>query len=143
MGVLAAIDGEDGSDTVVAEAWTLAERFDEPLHVAYVYDHSEHSSLATENVTIEGRRRPDDEEVRRLAEDFAAEATDGVTDEYEVVGRRGTPGEEIVEYADDIDARYLVIGGRRRSPAGKALFGSVSQAVILGSDRPVVVVSVE
>lgn len=33
----------------------------------------------------------------------------------------------------------IVLGGRKRSPAGKAIFGSVTQAVIRESDRPVVV----
>lgn len=47
--------------------------------------------------------------------------------------------EGVLELADDVDADLLVMGGRKRSPAGKALFGSVTQAVILESDLPVVV----
>nr|WP_276414161.1 universal stress protein [Halomicroarcula sp. XH51] len=37
----------------------------------------------------------------------------------------------------------IVLAGRKRSPAGKALFGSVTQDVILGTDRSVLVVSSE
>ena len=55
-------------------------------------------------------------------------------------GRTGDPAEEIVSAADSLDARFVVVGGRKRSPAGKAVFGSVTQAVILNADRPVVTV---
>lgn len=51
----------------------------------------------------------------------------------------GDPAHEIIAMADEIDADVVVIGGRKRSPAGKAIFGSVTQKVILSSDRPVLV----
>lgn len=49
------------------------------------------------------------------------------------------PGETIGKFADDIEADLIVVGGRKRSPAGKAVFGSVTQSVILTVDRPVAV----
>lgn len=52
----------------------------------------------------------------------------------------GNPAEEILAVAEDIDADNIVIGGRKRSPTGKALFGSVTQSVLLDSDRTVTVV---
>lgn len=51
----------------------------------------------------------------------------------------GDPVDEILGAADDIDADLICVGGRKRSPAGKALFGSVAQGVILSSDRPVMI----
>ena len=45
----------------------------------------------------------------------------------------------ILNQADEQDVDSLVLGGRKRSPAGKALFGSVTQSVILNTHRPVVV----
>jgi nucleotide-binding universal stress UspA family protein len=51
----------------------------------------------------------------------------------------GDPAEAIIETADDIDAEMIVLAARKRTPAGKVLFGSVTQAVILGTDRPVLV----
>lgn len=47
--------------------------------------------------------------------------------------------DNILRHADEHDVDALVLGGRKRSPAGKALFGSVTQSVILNTDRPVVV----
>jgi len=49
-------------------------------------------------------------------------------------GRAGTPEEEIVEEAQSLDARYLVVGGRKRTPVGKFIFGSTTQAVLLDAD---------
>ncbi|GAB3410250.1 hypothetical protein GCM10027435_00680 [Haloparvum alkalitolerans] len=59
--------------------------------------------------------------------------------ETTVLEASGDPAEELLEAAADHDADMIVIGGRRRSPAGKALFGSVAQTVILNADRPVLV----
>jgi len=51
----------------------------------------------------------------------------------------GDTTQDIIRVADDVDADAIVLGGRKRSPAGKAIFGSTTQSVILNTDRPVVV----
>jgi nucleotide-binding universal stress UspA family protein len=53
----------------------------------------------------------------------------------------GDPATSIIETADELDADAVCVAGRKRSPAGKALFGSVSQKVILNTDRPVLICS--
>lgn len=55
----------------------------------------------------------------------------------------GDPADEILDLATDLDVDLVVVGGRERSPAGKALFGSVTQQVILNADRPVMVAGAE
>jgi nucleotide-binding universal stress UspA family protein len=62
--------------------------------------------------------------------------------EYEVTESSGDPAEAIIDAADEADADLIVIGGRKRSPAGKALFGSVTQTVILNAGRSVMVTGV-
>lgn len=52
----------------------------------------------------------------------------------------GDPAETILAIADEIDADTIALSGRKRSPAGKVLFGSVTQAVLLSANRPVYVV---
>ncbi|WP_340100542.1 universal stress protein [Salinibaculum salinum] len=50
-----------------------------------------------------------------------------------------SPTEAIKSKAAELDADEIVMGGRKQSPAGKVLFGSVTQSVLLNSDLPVVV----
>ncbi|WP_440764205.1 universal stress protein [Natronorubrum sp. DTA7] len=52
----------------------------------------------------------------------------------------GEPAEAILEFADERDSDVIVLGIGTESPIGKVLFGSVAQAVILASDRPVTIV---
>lgn len=49
------------------------------------------------------------------------------------------PADGIRKLADDVDADLIAMGGRKRSPAGKVLFGSVTQSVLLNTNRAVAV----
>jgi nucleotide-binding universal stress UspA family protein len=59
--------------------------------------------------------------------------------EVNLLEASGDPGDEILRYAEEYDVDQICVGGRKRSPTGKALFGSVTQDVILGTHRPVLV----
>lgn len=63
--------------------------------------------------------------------------------EAELQGYGGDAAKAILQVADDEDADRIVLAGRKRTPAGKVLFGSVTQSVILSTDRPVLVCSAE
>jgi len=71
----------------------------------------------------------------RHATDFLEER--GV--DFEVAESSGDPADQLLEVAEEEDANLIVVAGRKRSPTGKALFGSVTQTVILNADRPVMV----
>ena len=59
--------------------------------------------------------------------------------EVEVTESSGDPADQLLEVAQEEDANLIVVAGRKRSPTGKALFGSVTQSVILNAERPVMV----
>jgi nucleotide-binding universal stress UspA family protein len=46
-------------------------------------------------------------------------------------------GEVVVGLAEELNADLVVVGGRKRSPAGKAVFGSTAQEIMLESPCPV------
>jgi nucleotide-binding universal stress UspA family protein len=52
----------------------------------------------------------------------------------------GNPVDEIVAYADTIDADLIVLGSRGRGAIASALLGSVSRGVLHEARRPVLVV---
>ncbi|MFP9193106.1 universal stress protein [Natronosalvus vescus] len=58
--------------------------------------------------------------------------------EYTILDESGDTVADILAEADRFDVDAIVLGGRKRSPVGKAIFGSVTQSVILETDRPVV-----
>jgi nucleotide-binding universal stress UspA family protein len=74
--------------------------------------------------------------VRRIEEMLEDEGIDVMLEE---AGAK--PAQAITEFADKEDADLIVLAGRKRTPTGKVLFGSVTQAVILETDRAVMVCS--
>ena len=65
------------------------------------------------------------------------EALDAAGIEFEMHGTTGQRSEELVRLAEETDADLVVIGGRTRSPTGKAVFGSTAQETLLNSPCPV------
>ncbi len=137
MAIVAAVDRSKKAGKVVQEAKILGEAFDDDVHVIHVLSRS--SFVELERTSVEERGTPVDmDRVRNIAREIASEAAEGVGGSVETVGLMGDASERILEYADEHDARYVVVGTRKRSPTGKAVFGSVSQSVLLNSDVPVV-----
>lgn len=64
---------------------------------------------------------------------------EGAGVEVTLAEQSGDPAAEILNHADETDVDLICLAGRKRTPAGKVLFGSVTQSVILGTEKPVLV----
>ncbi|MFD1599516.1 universal stress protein [Halobellus rarus] len=139
MVIVAAVDRSDQARAVLDEADTLAGRFEEPIHALHVMSRSEAIQTEEESVSRTDEAVPVDD-LRDRAAAVAAELMEAHPPDAETVavGRIGDPAAEIVSYAEEQDARYIVVSPQQRSQTGKILFGSVAQSVLLEADCPVV-----
>ena len=148
MTVLAAV-GESGiSSRVLEVGHDLAAAYDDQLVVLHVIpeeDAQAHFARLREipefeDVSIEF----EEERAREVAGKIIDNSSQSVDlDRVIARGAIGEPTDSILTLGEELDASYVVIGGRQRSPAGKVLFGSVTQSVLLNADRPVVTVMEE
>ncbi|MWV38503.1 universal stress protein [Natrialba sp. INN-245] len=137
MVVLAAVDRSNQAHDVVEEARYLAELTNEELHVIHVLSRKEFVDLERTSVDETGGPASIDQ-VRQTAESIADEIASETESEYVPVGEFGNVASEISQYANNNEVSYVVIGGRKRTPVGKAVFGSVTQSVLLETKVPVV-----
>lgn len=137
MSILAAVDRSDRSEYVVREAAKLARAFDDDLHVLHVLSVGEFVDLERTSVETEDEVLNVDD-VREVAADIADRAAAGLDQEYTSVGLVGDASSEIRRYASEQNVDYIVLSPRKRSPAGKAIFGSVAQNIIINATTPVV-----
>lgn len=136
MPVVAAVDQSERGQSVIKQATQLADDAGVSLHVVHV------GSVGVPSP--EGGYDADTEEdiARQEAVQIARTAVNDAGDvgEPETVGLVGDPAKEILEYSTAQDAEYIVVSARKRSPLGQAVFGSVTQSLLLNADRPVVAV---
>ena len=77
---------------------------------------------------------------RASLEDAAALADAHGVHSSTAILRGSEAADEIVAYADNVDADMIVVGSRGHGALTSALIGSVSRAVLSESKRPVVIV---
>jgi nucleotide-binding universal stress UspA family protein len=121
--VLIAIDTDE--KRALSQAKEVANLFGEQFNAHLLHVFQENSEGATISNLVTARR----------VEDFLSNEGIDVT----LHERSGDPAPQIVNIASDIDADLISIAGRKRSPTGKVLFGSVAQDVILSTRRSVLV----
>lgn len=136
MTIVTAVEDTERDRRVVAEGASLASAFNDELHVVHVLDRTD----LDENATAD---EPDSRPTIDIAQDIAAKIASLETDEFRPVGQIGSPSGEIQSYVEKVGARYLVVGGRKRTPIGKAVYGSVTQSLLLNAESPVVAVRTE
>jgi len=57
--------------------------------------------------------------------------------------RGNEPAEDLIAVAGELDADFIVIGLRRRTPVGKLIMGSNAQRILLEAPCPVLAVKAE
>jgi len=64
----------------------------------------------------------------------------GVEHEVRQLVRGNEPSEDLISVAEEVDAEFIVIGLRRRTPVGKLILGSNAQRILLDAPCPVLAV---
>ncbi len=138
--VLVAIDGDEGSETVLDHALTIAENHGAEIYALYVVDRRVYASAFDEGPSSrKDELREEGEDavgtVKARAAERGLDATTAVRD--------GDPTKVVPAYADEVDADLLVVGSHGKTPREKVQgLGSVSEAVVKSTDRAVLVVGV-
>jgi nucleotide-binding universal stress UspA family protein len=106
--------------------------------VLHAFEEDRYDEIAAElHLGPDAKSRPDELAQRHTVASDAAERLRERGIDVTVRGAIGENGTAILRVADDVDANMLIVGGRSRSPSGKALFGSTAQRVLLDADAPV------
>jgi len=143
---IAVVEASDSAKELVREAGELAAGVGADLVLLHVTTEDEYSdrreSMASipdlnVNYTIDEAQ----DGARTFAKDIGRDVLDDIDIEPEAVGRVGEKGDEILQFADSTDADHIFLAGRKRSPTGKAIFGDVTQRIILEFDGAVTVVT--
>lgn len=139
MTVVAAVARTADAEALLEEAAVLRDAFDTELHVVHVISTADFLDYERASFEQNWETVPIDR-VRDVATDVADEIAAKRLPEsgYTAVGLVGEVDDEVIEYAERNSTDYLVIGGRGRSPVGKAVFGSTAQSILLHADCPIV-----
>lgn len=148
MTIVAAIDGDEHSGAVVDIGYDMATTYDVPLEVIHVapkeeFEAYQKSLLETNEFSNYSISQHKESAAKVSREIIKSTLGDRNTSAVTAIGRVGNPVEEILDHAAEADSQFIVIGGRKRSPTGKAIFGSATQSILLESDGPVVTVMSE
>ena len=131
-------DFSDASNHALDAALKLAERIDAEVELLVVVPKSEPLFPGNPD-NREAAARLDREEV-----DQAQTALDTLAQRDERICRthvgHGTPYKAILEYAEERDVEFIVMGTTGHSLAGRVLLGSTTERVLRHGRRPVLVV---
>jgi len=138
--LLAARPGDEGNGAKLAEAAIdIAKPADARVIVGQIFTEKEYDTARVSLGLDDGTER----QPEKIAEQHGifnaiVSRLDSQGVDYELRTAVGPHADSVIEQAADAD--LLVIGGKKRSPAGKAIFGSSTQDVLLESPCPVVFV---
>ncbi|MCU4926596.1 universal stress protein [Halobacteria archaeon AArc-dxtr1] len=142
----------DRADAMVSHAISVAGATDASVVLAHVLSESEFEAEseeyheAIERVGTDIEERDLSPQTLAREKETIASMVDRLEDagfKVEIRAAVGDRSNEIVKMAEDVAAENLIISGRKRSPTGKAVFGSTSQEILLTAPCPVTYVRAE
>ncbi|WP_181684738.1 universal stress protein [Halorhabdus salina] len=128
----------DRADELAETVVEVAGPSDATVDLVHVFTPSEFDDVI-DRLDFDEHTAPDPSEVARrhgTIKDLTG-VLDSAGIEYDIRGRKGDHATEIVDHAAEIGADRIVVGGSKRSPSGKAVFGSVAQDIMLDASCPV------
>ena len=136
MLILTGYDGSDHGEAALLKGEELAKCMGADHHVILVAHVQSYQWTAMSN--------PYQIDLYALEEEHLAEAYEKAKTRLDleptVVMRRGEPAREIIGYAEEVGADYIVVGSRGRGGLKSLFLGSTSHGVIHGAPCDVVVV---
>lgn len=129
MRVLVPVDGSDCSKRAVAFAAEMAERYDGSLRVVHLTD----ADTDAAHQVLDGVRD-------LLPDDFEGGAGFDVVVRDMASPTAGRVGDEILAYAEEIEADHVVMGHHGAGVVERAILGSAAETVVRGETVPVTVV---
>lgn len=131
-------EDEDRAKRLAETAIEIAEPTGAHVVLSHVFTDQEFDEVV-DRLDFDADENPDPSNVasRHVTTRTVAQSLDAVDIDYEIRGEVGERGEKVVDLAKAVDADRIIVGGRRRSPTGKAVFGSTAQEVMLSAPCPV------
>lgn len=123
---------------VIDQAATIASGMEAAVVLVHVFPEAEFDALLDE---LEADSSSPDALARQ--NETVREAAGVMRDhgiDIEIHGAVGDPGDELLAFIESHEVDHVFLGSRRRSPAGKAVLGSVAQQILLSSERPCTIV---
>jgi len=129
---------EDRTDELVETVIDIAEPTGATVVLAHVFEESEYEDVRAQlGFAPDDEVTPDDVAKRYVTIRELGSALEEAGVDFTWHGAVGEKGDRIVDLADHIEADLVVVGGRKRSPTGKAVFGSTAQQIMMESPAPV------
>ncbi|MEF8827755.1 MAG: universal stress protein [Haloarcula sp.] len=139
-------DDRDSLDTLVDATVNLAEPSDATVYLLYVFPRDDYETVMEQmgiDTTTSGLT-PDEVAQRHESVREPADRLESLGIDYEIRGvSGGSLADQSVRMIEQVGADVAVVGGTKRSPAGKAMFGDHAQQVLLNAPVPVLYVKRE
>jgi nucleotide-binding universal stress UspA family protein len=133
-------------ETLVRPTIDVVDAHGAMVYLLYLFREDEYGELVeqTDLGDANRRRSPDELAARHESVRLATSIFERNDIDYEIRGVvGGNPASQVAKRAAKMDAEVVVVGGNKRSPTGKAMFGDHAQQVLLNASCPVLYVKRE